>query len=287
MVGTLSYSSFKKINIENVNNIILNKTYLPNSYYHFYKSNLQIPSINTNKHPRFNEIWNYALYELKLINTNECFCNFWMCKPKLMKEFIDWYNNKAHSVLMKNPNILKDACYNNETNNYIEKSIEENMLIKLWNNNYYPHYPFIAERLNTSFFVTNYSVVFLITHNTTNTGAPNALLNVQNFYIKNNIKTILLNLQDINKDNIMSFIRKTSYELCCSPIIICNTLVCYNIVDVFSNTNIPTFWYIHEWIDESLNFNNIYKFIKNLNIFNSSIIPIFIIINLLYIMVFH
>lgn len=273
MVGCLSYSSFKKINLENVNDIILNKKYLPNSFYHFFKSKIQIPNDNTNNHPFFNIIWNNTSSKLKLVNIHDAFCNYWMCKPKMLEHFINWYNNECHKVLIEEPNIFENAYYNNISLNY-NNLIEKNMLIKLWNNNFYPHYPFIAERLNTSFFVTNYSIVFLITHEESNTGAPIALLNLQNFYNKNNIKTILLNIHDIDKDNIISLIIKTSYKLNCSPIVICNTLVCYKIIDVFLNTNIPTYWYIHEWIDNSNNLNNYY--IKNLNIFNSSIIPIFV-----------
>ena len=70
MVGTLSYSSYNKININEVNQIITNKLYLPNKYYHFMNFILPIPNVFTNSHPNFTIIWNNILNVLKLKTTN-------------------------------------------------------------------------------------------------------------------------------------------------------------------------------------------------------------------------
>ena len=272
MVGTLSYSCYKKINLEIVDNIIINKLYFPQSYYNFFDSNISIPNLNTIKHPHFNSIWNTVIDNLHLINTTENYCNYWMCKPELMKNFIYWYTNICLPELIKHPSIFENSDYNGSDFN---NTIKQSNLIELWGKPFYPHLPFICERLNKSFFVTHYKVVFLISHENTETGAVNALLNVKYFYEKNNIKTILLYLPDIIKQkiDIVSYIEKMSVSLNCSPVVICNTLCCYNIVRILSKTNILTYWYIHEWYDP----NGDYQYINDsYDLFSSSINIIFI-----------
>jgi glycosyltransferase involved in cell wall biosynthesis len=269
MIGSLSYSAFKKINLDIVDTIISNNLYIPNVYYHFMDTNIPIPNFNTEKHPYFNNIWNDVLIDLKLLDTTESNCNYWMCKPSLMKHFIDWYINICSKKLIVHPYIFEDALYTGKDYN---NSVNKEKLVEMWGKPYYPHYIFIAERLNKSFFVSNHKIVFLISHEKSYTGAVNALLNVQNFYEKNNIKTIMLYFPEIisKKMNIIEYIKKTSQDYNCSPIVICNTLLCYNIVKKLSFTNIPTYWYIHEWYDDK-NF----IFIDNdLHLFNSNVYKI-------------
>jgi glycosyltransferase involved in cell wall biosynthesis len=264
MVGTLSYSAYKKINLDTINNIINKKLYLPYSYYNFMDSNISIINNNTKKHPLFEKIWNDVIVNLNLITTTENCCNYWMCKPKIMKQFINWYINIALPILITTEDIFSDS-------KYIEGKLTKDELLKLSGQPYYSYFPFIVERLNKCFFITNYKIVFLISHEKTHTGAVNALLNVQKFYEKNNIKTILLYLEDIINIDIVSYVYKTSQKINCSPVIICNTLATYNIVNKLANTNIITYWYIHEWYtpDNYFSFinNYIYLFnIKNINI---------------------
>lgn len=121
----------------------------------------------------------------------------------------------------------------------------------------------------------NSKVVFLISHEKSNTGAPIALINLHNYYNKHNVSNFLLYLPDIENSDYISYILSQSIKIECTPIVICNTLVCYNIVDALSKTSIPTYWYIHEWIDEFSNFNNNYNYV-DFNIFGSSVTPIFI-----------
>jgi glycosyltransferase involved in cell wall biosynthesis len=272
MVGTLSYSCHKKINLEKVDEIINKKYYFPYSYYNFFDTNNPIPNLNTWKHPDFDNIWNDLLANLHLLNTTENCCNYWMCKPKLMKNFIYWYLNICLPELIKHPLIFENAMYNN---NEYDNGLQVNKLEKLWGKPFYPNFPFICERINKCFFVSYYKVVFLISHEKSDTGAVNALLNVKYFYEKNNIKTVLLYLPDIIHDNInvISFIQEFCAENDCSPIVICNTLCSYQIVRQLSNTNIITYWYIHEWFEP----NGYYNYINdNHDLFNSNINPIFI-----------
>ena len=273
MVGTLSYSAYKKIDLNIVDKIISKKLYIPNSYYNFFDTNVSIPNSNTKTHPHFNSIWNDLLLNLKLFPTTENCCNYWMCKPELMEKFIYWYINKCLPELLNNPFILENANYQNNSLN--PNTLNKEGLINLWGKPYYPNFPFIVERLNKCFFMTNYKVVFLISHENTLTGAVNAILNVKYIYEKNNVKTILLYLPDIVKKNIdiVSFIKEESEKLNCCPIVICNTLCCYNIVRTLSITNITTYWYIHEWYEP----NGYFDFLqKNFDLFNSNINIIFI-----------
>lgn len=153
MVGTLSNSAYKKINLDEVDELIKYKLYFPNQYYHFMDSNFPIPNTNTNKHPYFNDIWYDMLNKLNLKTTTENCCNYWMCSPKLMKEFIPWFTEKCLPELLKNPYIFLDAKYTDTNWNTI---IDENKLIDLWGKPYYPHLPFVVERLNKCFFETYY-----------------------------------------------------------------------------------------------------------------------------------
>ena len=272
MVGTMAYSAFKKINLEKVDDIISNKLYFPQNYYNFFDTNVAIPNLNTIKHPHFINIWKTSIKNLNLVNTTENCCNYWMCKPELMKYFIYWYTNICLPELLKNPLIFENSLYSGKD---FENSIKQNELIKLWGKPYYPHLPFISERINKAFFMTHYKIVFLISHENSATGAVNALLNVQYFFEKNNIKTILLFLPDIIRDkiDIVSYVEKTSIKYNCSPMVICNTFCCHNIVRELSKTNILTYWYIHEWFHPNGEYNYIND---NLDLFNSSINIIFI-----------
>jgi len=186
MVGTLSYSSYKKIDLDLVDKIISKNLYLPNSYYNFFDTNLSIPNINTDTHPHFNSIWNELLTNLNLFPTTENCSNYWMCKPVLMEKFIYWYINKCFPELLNNPHIFDNANYKDNSLN--PHTLNEEGLVKLWGKPYYPNFPFVVERLNKSFFITNYKVVFLISHENSATGAVNALLNVKYIYEKNNIR---------------------------------------------------------------------------------------------------
>lgn len=274
MVGSLSYSAYKKIDLNVVDNIIKKKLYIPNSYYNFFDTNDLIPNSNTLTHPHFNSIWNDLLVNLKLFTTTENCCNYWMCKPELMKKFIYWYINKCLPELLNNPYILENANYQNNSLNL--NTLNKEGLINLWGKPYYPIFPFIIERLNKCFFITNFKVVFLISHENSVNGAVNAILNVKYIYEKNNVKTILLFLPDIIKNNINieTFIKEESEKLSCSPIVICNTLCCYKIVRLLSKTNIPTYWYIHEWYKPNEGYFDFLN--NNFDLFNSKINIIFI-----------
>ena len=153
MVGTISSSAFKKINLMELDEILKNKLYLPSQYYHFMDSHFPIPNFNTDKHPHFNDIWVDILYKLNLKSTTENCCNYWMCSPELMKAFVLWYTDSCLPALLQNPFILEDAKYTGED---WDNAVTSEKLTQVWGKPYYPHFPFVAERLNKCFFETFY-----------------------------------------------------------------------------------------------------------------------------------
>lgn len=222
MVGTLSFSSYKKINLSYIDHFIKNKLYLSFSYYHFFNTNNHMPSINTNVHPYFNDIWNDTIDKLYLLNTTESFCNYWICKPKLMISFIKWYTDLLLPQLINNKYIFENANYNTSNNLLTEEN-----LIKLWGKPYYPNMPFILERINKCFFITNFSCVCFFSDN-----------KIKNYYDNINIKTFII-------DNIMEIYNiVTNYDL--NLIIIITSDIDKNIINELCNINIPIFYNIYD-----------------------------------------
>ena len=220
MVGTLSFSSYKKINLYDIDHFIKNKLYLLFSYYNFFNTNNIMPSINTKVHPYFNEIWNDTISQLNLFNTTESFCNYWICKPQLMIKFINWYTNLLLPLLVNNKYIFENANYNISTN-----LLNEEHLITLWGKPYYPNMPFVLERINKCFFITNYSCVCFFSEN-----------KIKEYYKTININTFII--KTIN--DIYDIVNKYHFN----PIIIINSDI--DIIDELVNINIPIFYYVYD-----------------------------------------
>lgn len=104
-------------------------------------------------------------------------------------------------------------------------------------------------------------VIFLISHENSNTGAPLYLYNLEKFFIKNNIKTefLLLNKLDdknliiqhgikVDSNNIEKYILDKCKAENITPIVICNTILTYEYLLKLSHLNLNTIWIIHEWL---------------------------------------
>lgn len=232
MIGTLSSSSYQKINLNNIDHFIKNKLYLSYSYYNFFNTNNIMPSINTSEHPYYNEIWNETIDKLKLFNTTESFCNYWICKPKLMITFINWHMNLLLPILINNKYIFENANYCTSKN-----LLNEENLITLWGKPYYPNMPFILERINKCFFITNYSCVCFFFEN-----------KIKKYYETININTFLI--KDIN--DIYEIVK--IYEL--NPIIIIDSVVNNCIINELNKIIIPIFYYIN---DNYIHYDNLIK----------------------------
>lgn len=143
MVGTIAHSAMNKINLSEMDKIIQSNQH---PYYHFANTTMMIPNVNTKFHPYFNQIWFDVLDTLHLRNVSENNFNYWMCTPNLMLKFISWYQHKCMPALMAHPLIM--------TNSKHGGTLTENELYTLCGVPYYPHYPFIAERIHKSFFTS-------------------------------------------------------------------------------------------------------------------------------------
>jgi hypothetical protein len=144
-VGTLSFTAFRKINIDNINRRIVEGFYIGKPYVNFNCNNrLILDHKGRFHHPNFKEIWIDSLNDLNINDITENACNYWMCKPDLMVRFIEWHHKVLRPVLLAHPLIFTDAEYGG--------AMTPNELIQLWGQPYYPHVPFIMERINKAFF---------------------------------------------------------------------------------------------------------------------------------------
>ena len=146
MVGTISYKAYKKIDLEHMNRLIMNKLYSSKKFMSFMKSNVRL--FNDNGHSyHFKEFIKYISHSLNnKINYKLCYCNYWMTTPELMKQFIDWYTNTCLPLLLK-----YSYCFHEYP--YGRNSLTKPELLKICGRPYYPNFPFILERINLIFFM--------------------------------------------------------------------------------------------------------------------------------------
>jgi len=140
MVGVLGFKAYKKINIVEVHNAIVSGK---RGYHHFWAFNLPID----NKHPHILQIMTDVCRDLGITIPTRSFCNYFMCSPMRMVDFIDWFETKAKPVVMSHRLIMTNAAYKDGTMTPLE-------LKSLCGVPYYPHAPFVFERLNTGFFIS-------------------------------------------------------------------------------------------------------------------------------------
>jgi hypothetical protein len=149
MVGTLSFSAYKKINLDIVDCIIQSREIWKSGYYHF---NDHPREMGCDMHPHLTQIAKDVLSVLGLPLPTENWCNYWMCKPHYMKEFIDWYTCVLKPLVMNHPLAFTDATYTQS-----KMSVEE--CKKTFGTPYYPHYIFVIERLNKVFFMNREKIL--------------------------------------------------------------------------------------------------------------------------------
>ena len=147
MVGTISHKAYKKINIDDINNIIINKTYFPNKWTSFMKSSNTLFNDTTQISVTSTILTTYMSNALNnKVDYKLSYCNYWMTTPELMKQFIDWHITICLPTLLKHPLSLDVYKYNGLT---------KSELIKIWGRPYYPYIPFILERFNLLFFINH------------------------------------------------------------------------------------------------------------------------------------
>ena len=144
MVGVLGFTAYKKINIVTVHNTIVSGK---KDYHHFWTNKRPLD----NYHPHIIPIMTDVCRDLGIADPTRSFCNYFMCSPTRMVDFIDWFEISAKPVVMAHPLIMTNAIYHGG-------KMTSSQLMALCGVPYYPHVPFVFERLNIGFFL-NYNVV--------------------------------------------------------------------------------------------------------------------------------
>jgi glycosyltransferase involved in cell wall biosynthesis len=139
MVGTVSYTAFKKMNINTIDRIIREQLRLQQDFYHFRE-------VTANKHnnaPLYT-IMKDILKDLRMPMPRDAYFNYWMCSPSKMEGFLIWYDTKLKPAVLAHPLSMTDSTY--------KSSLTVAELKALCGTPYYPQVPFIMERLNICFF---------------------------------------------------------------------------------------------------------------------------------------
>lgn len=153
MVGTISWKAYIKRDITNINNIIISKKYRT-PYHNFFETPIKYED---DKHIRTHKYLKSIIHQVTqdlYLNLPETvsYSNYFMCSPKLMIEFIDWFKTRLLPSVILNEDSFSDA-------NYEEATIGKGLCLEKWGYPYYPLIPFILERLNGCFFLPGNNLV--------------------------------------------------------------------------------------------------------------------------------
>lgn len=235
MVGTLSFRAYQKISMETVDTIINTRGWGLSEFYHFYDTG---KPLNTRVHPNLHPITMDILRHFNFRVPTGNYCNYWMCTPTLMVRFIEWFESQMRPYIFAHPLAMTDSRYGG--------SVSKDELLSRIGVPYYPHIPFVLERTNKCFFdkvILEMPKVLLITHESSLTGAPIALLKLGHF---------LSTVGRFHVDVITAHDFKE--ELLNTPklvAIIGNTLVSYSAMKkIKQRPECKVFWWIHEWPEQ-------------------------------------
>jgi hypothetical protein len=142
MVGTLSSIAHTKIPLKEVDRIVRNKSFWRQGYYNFMNPDTPL----ANDHPHLLEIINDVCTILDLHQPSAAHCNYWMCTPPLMTKFIEWFEEDLRPTVLSHPLIMENSEYG-------DPKLASNELMQLCGTPYYPHIPFVLERMNKAFFM--------------------------------------------------------------------------------------------------------------------------------------
>jgi len=152
MVGTISYSAFRKVNLSNIDSIIRNNSKWGSEYYHFAEDNKPV----TNDHPHLLKIIHDVCTTLEFTQPTAAYYNYWMCSPMKMLQFIPWVIGKLIPTVLAHPLAMTDSRYHlAKTYSPKPTTLTAAQCLEKWGVPYYPHVPFVLERLNKAFFMSN------------------------------------------------------------------------------------------------------------------------------------
>jgi hypothetical protein len=139
MVGTLSSKAASKIDVRVIHNIVHTPSMWSCGYYNF---NLTENAILND--PHILQIMHDVCTTLGIAIPGSSCCNYWMCRPALMVDFIGWFENTLKPVVLAHPLIMTDAKYFGQ--------LKKHELLSLCGTPFYPHAPFVFEQMNKAFF---------------------------------------------------------------------------------------------------------------------------------------
>jgi len=143
MVGILSAKAGRKLRLSKIDGIINTPSLWQESgYFHFFDSRLPL----TRDHPHLRRIMDECCHTLRIRVPTENWCNYWMCSPAKMMAFIRWFEEEAKPTVLAHPLAMTDA-------RYCQGTLTPDQLLAICGVPYYPHVPFVFERMNKSFFV--------------------------------------------------------------------------------------------------------------------------------------
>jgi len=143
MIGTMSFSGYTKVNLDDVDKIVRDPATWAAGFHHFLRTDT--PISNTN-HPHLVKIMTDVCRDLELSIPPENYCNYWITSSEKMIKFLIWYEERAYPTVMGHPLIMTDSTY--------PGSLSKDALMKLCGVPYYPHATFVFERLFLSFFMS-------------------------------------------------------------------------------------------------------------------------------------
>jgi hypothetical protein len=158
-VGTLSWKASQKINIADIFELI----YIINNFEEmqtfdivpFYLTEYNLVEQATEHHPKFKGLWFRLMQELGITENKALdadimpfFCNYWMCKSKLMYSYIEFFK-KAKNVLEICPE-LQDDLWSDAL--YKANTLSVDKCMQLYNKKYIPYHVFLYERIPSIFF---------------------------------------------------------------------------------------------------------------------------------------
>ena len=154
-VGTLSSRAHEKMCMKKFDRVLRNKSLAEYEYVNF-KASMNIAREEGEwEHPGFKKVWDELCTRLGDCNINlrSCFCNYWMCRPKLFLNLSAWMDRVLSTIdtmpLAKEPTVY-----------YSNHLLSPEQLVELWGKPYYPLHIFLLERFNLQYF-RNYKCLLI------------------------------------------------------------------------------------------------------------------------------
>ena len=239
MVGAFSSKTYAKLGLQKIDNIIRNTDLKCVKYYHFEDQRIPIVfKCHPNLKPICEDIAKKFAFDLSVATENNC--NTWMCKPHLMLKFARWFEEEMRPYIFSHPLAMTNAKYNCG-------SLTAETCMKLAGVPYYPHIPFVLERMNKCFFdkaIREQLHILCVGHEFSLTGAPIALFNLGKYIDANTDYTVrICSAAEFNTGML---------DIPGLKAVILNTLVCYNVIKQIQKPGVKVLWWIHEWPDATM-----------------------------------